>query len=158
MKKINNLKLKVGLIIGIALIVLVGLHNYRKPIPVQKTFNEAIIVKTSNQEILEKTTISINANLHKRSILNLNGDSRNKLEGTIVIDDKEYVFDGFTQESDNSILGGVYKDNQSYSTIFILKMYDLESIALFGIKEWDERIIVAPAQTIEDCRHILDRP
>ena len=163
MKKTNNLTFKVGFIIVIALIFSIGLHNYRKPIPIHKTFNETIIVKASNKKILKKTKIKIDANLYRGlyrgSILNFNPHFINKLEGTMVIDNKEYKFGGVTEGTNyKSALVSVFKDNQGDLSVFMFKMYDINSIVLLGMKEWDGQIIVAPAQTIEDYRYILDRP
>jgi len=133
----------------IVLIYFIGMYNYRKPIIIHKVFNEVIVIKPSTKEVLKKTTIEINAKLYRGlyrgSILDFNAHFANKLEGKIIIDNKEYIFIGFTAKSNPiNIIGSVYENNQSKSDSFMFKMSDLNSISLIS-----ENQFIDTAKTIE---------
>jgi hypothetical protein len=150
------------LILIVILGFFVGMYNYRKPIPITKTFNEVLILKPRNKEILKRTTIEIDANLtrgyYRGSLLNFNAYFMNKLEGTITIDNKKYQFGGVTGRGDDkTMLGSVFENDEGDSSVFMFKMYDLDSILLLGTdNEWDGIHVVAPAKTVEDYNYISD--
>lgn len=151
MKKLSKKTYILITISIITVIYFIGMYNYRKPIDIHKTFNDAIITKKGSREVLKKTTIKIDAKLYRGlyrgSIISFNTHFINKLEGKMIIDNKEYYFDGFTEKSKLiNILGSVYENNQSRSDDFWIRMNDLESITLIGIREkgHDYDIIVQP--------------
>jgi hypothetical protein len=139
-------------IIIIVIICSIGMSNYKKPVPIHKTFNEAIVTKAGSKETLKKTTIEIDANLYRGlytgSIFNFNAHFRDELEGRIIIDNKEYYFHGFTDKSELvNLLGSVYENNQETSEVFWLKMNDLNSILLLGVGDnWDNYEIDAQSK------------
>ncbi|OOM77599.1 hypothetical protein [Clostridium sp. BL-8] len=136
----------------IAIICFIGMYNYKKPIAIHKTFNEAIVTKPSGKEVLKKTTIEIDANLYRGlytgSIFNFNAHFRDKLEGKIIIDNKEYYFHGFTEKSELiNIFGSVYENSQGTSEVFGLEMNDLNSILLLGVGDnWHDYEIEAQSE------------
>ena len=158
MKKLSKSTYILVPIIIVILISFIGMYNYRKPITIHKIFNEAIVMEKGSKVVLKKTTIEINAKLHRGlyrgSILDFDAHFINQLEGKIVIDNNEYSFYGGTENSKlNNIIGSVYKNNESISDGFMFKMYDLDSIALIGVgKDKPGSIIYAPAKTIEDYK------
>jgi hypothetical protein len=138
MKKLSKSTYILVPVIIVILIYLIGMYNYRKPITIHKTFNEAVVMEKGSKVILKKTTIEVNAKLHRGlyrgSILDFNAHFTNQLEGKIVIDNNEYSFYGGTENSNiNNIIGSVYKNNENMSDGFMLKMYDLDSISLIGV-------------------------
>lgn len=136
----------------IAIICFIGMYNYKKPILIHKTFNEASVTKAGSKEILKKTTIEIDANLYRGlyrgSIFNFNAHFIDKLEGRIIIDNKEYYFNGSTDKSELvNLLGSVYENSQETSEVFWLKMNDLNSIFLLGVGDnWDNYEIDAQSE------------
>lgn len=160
MKKLSKSIYILILIIIFILIYLVGMHNYRKPITLHKTFDQAIIVKKSSGEVIKKSTIEINAKIfrgiYSGSILKFNAHFMNILDGTIVIDNKTYSFEGATDKSSlNNIIGNVYKNSESNSDGFMFKMVNLDSIVLIG----DEKTlynVTAPSQSIKDYKYLID--
>jgi len=160
MKKISKSIYILVPIIIVILISLIGMYNYRKPVTLHKVFNDAIVVKKSNKEMLKKTTIEINTKLHRGlyrgSILNFNVNFINRLDGEIIIDNKTYIFEGFTEKSDlNNIIGSAFEKNQSRLDGFMVKMIDLDTIILVGTGK-NLYNVVAPSKTIEDYQHALD--
>ena len=133
--KKNYILVSIGIIV---IICFIGMYNYKKPIAIHKVFNEVIVTKSSSNEVLKKATIEIDANLYrglyKGSIFNFNAHFTNKLEGKIIIDNKEYYFRGVTNKSEPiGIIGSVYENSQITSEVFAFKMNDLDSILLIGV-------------------------
>ncbi|WP_425446060.1 hypothetical protein [Dethiothermospora halolimnae] len=163
MKKLSKRMYILIITITITLGISIGLNIYRIPIEINKTFNKATIMEPSKDKIIKNTTIKINAKLHRGiirgSILDFDIHLIQKLEGTILIDGKEYNFHALTGPSETKrMLGGVYRDNGMGSDDFMLGIYDLESILLVGTgKEWQGRHIVAPSQRAKDYKNILKK-
>lgn len=130
MKKLSK---KTYILVAISitmLIYFIGMYNYKKPITIHKTFNEVIVTNPSSKEVLKKTTIEINAKLYRGvytgSIVKFNVHFTNKLEGKIIIDNKEYTFWGITKESN---LINIY----CFGDDFLFKMNDLDTIHLMWL-------------------------
>jgi len=163
MKKLSKSTFILIPIIITILISFIGIYNYRKPITIHKMFNEAIVIKPSRKEILKKTTIEINAKLYRGlyrgSALNFNAHLVNKLEGKIIIDNKEYSFYGITEKAElKNILGSVTDNNEGISEGLMFEMCDLDSILLVSTgKNESDYQVAAPAQTIEDYQRISDK-
>lgn len=162
MKRLSKMIYILVPIIIVIFIYFIGMYNYRKPITVHKVFNEAIIVKKSNSEVIKKTTIEINTKVHRGiyrgSILNFDTHFVNLLDGKITIDNKPYSFEGFTEKSNlNNIIGSVYENSQSRLDGFMFKSIDLDldSIVLVGTGK-NLYNVVAPSKTIEDYQHLID--
>ncbi|MBW9159519.1 hypothetical protein [Clostridium tagluense] len=114
------------------IIYFIGIYNYRKPITIHKTFSNVIVLNTGTKNIVKT---EINAKLYRGiymgSIMDISLHFTNRIEGKIIIDGKEYSFDGFNRESNLiNIIGTVYEDNQNSSPVFWFKMNDLNSIKL----------------------------
>jgi hypothetical protein len=63
------------------------------------------------------------------------------LEGQIIIDNKEYYFNGFTGKSElTNIIGSVYEKNDNTQELFMVRMKDLDSIELIGVGKNDYKI------------------
>jgi hypothetical protein len=140
---VKNLSRKIKILISIIVIIFVsviGMYNYRKPITIYKVFNNAIVTKSGNGEVVKKANIELRASLtrgvYRGSIINFDAHFINKLEGKIKIDNKEYYFDGYTKDSKvKNILGSVYENKQSDTAIFWIKMNDLDSMMLIDMGE-----------------------
>ena len=117
------------------LIYFIGMHYYRRPIIIHKTFSNVIVLKKGIKKIVKA---EINANLYrgiyKGSIIDINVHFTNRIEGEIIIDGKKYRFDGANGESKlTNIIGDVYKINQNNTSVFWFKMNDLNSIELISV-------------------------
>ncbi|GCD12368.1 hypothetical protein [Clostridium tagluense] len=132
MKKLSK---RTYILIAICITVIIyfiGIYNYRKPITIHKTFSNVIVLNTGTKNIVKA---EINAKLYRGiymgSIMDISLHFTNRIEGKIIIDAKEYSFDGFNRESNLiNIIGTVYEDNQNSSPVFWFKMNDLNSIKL----------------------------
>lgn len=112
------------------LVYFIGIYNYRKPVIVHKTFNNVTIVKPGTEEkVNAKIDAKLYRGIYQGSIIGFNLHFTNRIEGTIIIDGKEYKFEGFNGESKPiNIIGSVY--NQNTSRAFMFKMADLDSLEL----------------------------
>lgn len=114
------------------LVYFIGIYNYRKPVTIHKTFNNVTVLKPGTEE---KVIAEINAKLYRGiyqgSIIGFDLHFTNRIEGTIIIDGKEYKFEGFNGKSKPvNIIGSVYEYNHNSSRAFIFKMADLDSLEL----------------------------
>jgi len=135
MKKVSKRTYILVAICIIMLIYFIGMYNYRKPIAIHKTFSDVIL---SNQGTKEIVKTEINAKLYRGiyrgSIIDINLHFTNRIEGKIIIDGKEYLFEGYNGESKfTNIIGSVYENNKNTSDVFWFKMYDLDSIQLVSV-------------------------
>ncbi len=134
MKKLSKKNYIFIMISIIIIIYCIGMYNYRKPITIHKTFSNALVIKSGTKKIAK---VEINAKLYRGiyggSISSFNLHFTNRIEGKIIIDDKEYNFDGFNGESKLiNIIGFVHENNPNASVVFWFKMYDLDSIELLS--------------------------
>lgn len=145
MKKITKKNIFIILISAAVFVGFISFNNYKKPIEVHKVFNNAVTRKPSSNDGLKKSTIEINAKLYRGkyrgSILNFTARLTNELEGQIIIDNKEYYFNGFTGKSELiNIIGSVYEKNDNTQALFMVRMKDLDSIELLGVGTNDYKI------------------
>ena len=115
------------------------MYNYRKPIAIHKTFSNVILRNQGTKEVVKA---EINARLYRGiysgSIIDINLHFTNRIEGTIIIDGNEYLFDGYNGESKvTNMIGYVYENSKNTSNVFWFKMYDLDSIELLSLGKPD---------------------
>ncbi|MGH4140615.1 hypothetical protein [Clostridium sp.] len=140
MKKLSKRTYIIIAICTITIIYFIGINNYRKPITLHKTFSNVTVSKSSIKKI-EKIEMNskIYKGIYKGSIIDVNLHFTNRIEGEIIIDGKEYRFNGYTGKSKlTNILGDVYEKNQNDSAVFWFKMKDLDSMELIRVDGSDK--------------------
>ncbi|WML34517.1 hypothetical protein [Clostridium sp. OS1-26] len=117
------------------LIYFIGIYNYGKPITIHKTFSNVIVLKSGTEKIVKaELNAKLYRGIYQGSITSINLHFTNRIEGNIIIDGKEYRFDGFNGESKPiNIIGSVYENNQNTSDVFWFKMNDLDSLELLSV-------------------------
>ncbi|MBI6872336.1 hypothetical protein [Clostridium aciditolerans] len=133
----KRLSKKTYVIIAISIIILIyiiGMYKYRKPITIHKTFSNVLVIKPGTQNTVKaEINAKIYRGIYRGSIISLNLHFINRIEGKIIIDDKEYNFEGYNGESKLiNIIGDVHENNKDASVVFWFKMNDLDSIELLS--------------------------
>lgn len=130
MKKSLN-KSYIWITLSFIIICCMEFHDYKKPVPFNKTLNAIIrphpIDNPSVDIILRETKIKINATMYINSF-----DPVADLEGTIIIDNSEYTFEGSSASKSNRNWFLCFFDKNNTYDGFIL--YNLNTIEIFKLK------------------------
>lgn len=139
MKKISKRIYILAPIIIVIVIFLIGMNNYTRPITIHKVFTDAIVTRKDGNEELKKATIEIDAKvfrgIYTGSIRDINVHFTNRLEGKIIIDNKEYSFWGITGKPELINIIGTIHEKNSTSDVFWFVMNDLNTIELLSVDE-----------------------
>ena len=139
MKKISKRIYILAPIIIVILIYLIGMYNYTKPIIIHKVFTDGIVTRKDGNEELKKVVIEIDAKvfrgIYTGSIWDINVHFTNRLEGKIIIDNKEYSFWGITGKPELINIIGTIHEKNSTSDVFWFVMNDLNTIELLSVDE-----------------------
>ncbi len=138
----------------IVITLFVALKFYKRPIPVEKSFNYGVIVK-DDKVLNDKVKISLNATLSKSDFLFKELKFRRDLNGTLKMDDTEYKLStsNLGNGTDNLFWGELKKNNLDSSPAYIVFISeDSNRIYLNNDKECYS--ISAPSKSIKDFEKI----
>ena len=112
------------------LIYLIGMYNYRKPIIIQKSYSNVIVLEPGAKKIVKaEIDAKLYRGIYRGSIIDIDLHFINRIEGKIILDGKAYKFNGYTEKSKIiNILGNIYENDQNTSAVFWFKMNNLDSI------------------------------
>jgi len=117
------------------LIYLIGMYYYRKPITLHKAYSNVIVSEPGAKKIVKaELNAKLYRGIYRGSIFDFNLHFINRIEGKIILDGKDYKFNGYTEKSKLvDILGNLYENDQNTSAVFWFKMNNLDSIEFLKV-------------------------